>query len=170
MLGNNNAQHFAILVRMGEALLQIEMMERVLKVCIDFFVPEAGQTWTMLLEQSQEPSRRTLGQFLNELRGRRDIDPDFDAVLRSLLKDRNDFIHNIFSIPGFELETPPEPDKAMKFLTDLSNRAQHVREVLKGYVDIVSEVLGLTDGSKPLDPLNPADFNKIKAAMVIKFK
>jgi hypothetical protein len=171
LLGTNHVQSLAILARMGEVLVQIQMTERVLKICINYFVPGLDVSWESLLDNQHKTEKWTLGAFLNELRKRRDIDAGFDDVLRSLLKDRNDFIHNIFSVPGFEISADAQPDKAMEFLNTLSQRAQHVRNVLRGYVDLIAEALGLTEtASKPLDITNSDDFHKITALLAIKAK
>ena len=65
-----------ILFRMGLALLLIQSTEEIISTCLTYVLPAGGVlTWEMLQRSGRK--KRTLGQFLIELRKRVDIDQTF---------------------------------------------------------------------------------------------
>jgi hypothetical protein len=91
-----------ILSRMGFALLFMQSTEELIRACLTLALPEGG---VITLEMLSRPNlkKRTLGQFLVELRKRVDIDDQFDMILAEFLEKRNTLIHRLDDVPGWSL-------------------------------------------------------------------
>jgi hypothetical protein len=129
------------LARIGVALLQIQQTERVLKTCTRHVLGRLGTTWEMIEAQGEVERNKTLGQLLVELRKRINVNPEFDDVLKSFLQDRNTFIHNLSKVPHFSLESDEGMKAGLDFISKLTQRAEHVRNVLAGLVRVIGDAL-----------------------------
>lgn len=100
-----SAEQKDILARMGLALLLIQTTERVVESCMTWALPAGGVVTLEMLESQRSGERkRTLGQFLNELKKRVDLDDGFNAILDEFLQKRNELIHRIDDIPEWSLD------------------------------------------------------------------
>jgi hypothetical protein len=93
-----------IFFRMGFALWFMQTTEYLIKVCLTYALPESEAVTLEMLERGSQ-RKRTLGQFLIELRRRVGIDSDFDIILAEFLDKRNTLIHRLDDIPGWSLHS-----------------------------------------------------------------
>ena len=153
---------------MGLALLRIQKAEQVLKLCTTYFIPEAGRTWEMMQTEEARERKKTLGHFLKKLREKVHVDPTFDDVLDRFLADRNTFVHHIEDMPNFSLGTEAGLLVGIDFVRQLTDRAEHVTNVIAGFVNLFGDALGFNGSTKDIDPANPDDFYKMIALMAFK--
>jgi hypothetical protein len=138
--------HQDVLVRIGVALLQIQTAEKVIKLCMTFVLQKTSPLTLEALEAQQESERRsTLGYFLNELKKRADVHPDFAEVLASFLAMRNTFVHNLTDVPGWDMNTDEGSARAREFLNELLRVADHVLKVFIGLVRAWQREVGFDD-------------------------
>ena len=83
---------------------------------------------TSPIRNSKEPKKRTLGQFLTELRKRVDIDEHFDMILEEFLDKRNTLIHRVMDVPGWSLDTEEGCLVAYQFVNRLMTVDEAVRD------------------------------------------
>jgi hypothetical protein len=112
---------------MGLALVLMQATEQLISTCLTYVLPEGGvPTLEMLLRSSQK--KRTLGQFLTELRKRVDIDEHFDMILEEFLDKRNTLIHRVMEVPGWSLDTEQGCLIACQFVDRLMTVDEAVRD------------------------------------------
>jgi hypothetical protein len=128
-----------LLGRIGEALLQIQRTEEVLKRTVTYFLRAGSCSWVDLLSQEERERKRTLGYFLRELRRYTPIRPDFDEELTRFLSARNTFVHDLLSVEGFNLDRTEGLLKGLDFIADLNKQAVHIRKVLWGLVQFLMD-------------------------------
>jgi hypothetical protein len=81
----------------------MQATETVINACLTYVLPEGGVLTLEMLRRSGQ-KKRTLGQFLTELRKRVDIDEHFDMILEEFLDKRNTLIHRVDNVPGWSLD------------------------------------------------------------------
>jgi hypothetical protein len=105
----------------------MQATETVISTCLTYVLPEGGVlTLEMLLRSGQK--KRTLGQFLTELRKRVDIDEHFDMILEEFLDKRNTLIHRVMDVPGWSLDTEEGCLIAYQFVNRLITVDEAVRD------------------------------------------
>ncbi|HXW73001.1 MAG TPA: hypothetical protein VEK34_16525 [Methylocella sp.] len=130
-----SAEQRDILARMGLALLFIQTTEFVIEFCMKYVLPAGGVVTLEMLESQRSGERkRTLGQFLRELRKRVDLDDRFDAILDEFLQKRNELIHRIDDIPGWSLDHEEGLRAARGFMDRVMQLNHVVLEVFSGLV------------------------------------
>jgi hypothetical protein len=124
-----------ILTRMGLALLFIQTTERVIQACMTYALPAGGVVTLEMLERLQgDERRRTLGQYLTELRKRVELDDQCDALLEEFLEKRNALIHRIDAIPQWSLDHDQGLGAARRFMDRLIELNAVVLRVFLGLV------------------------------------
>jgi hypothetical protein len=105
-----------ILTRIGLALILIQTTEHMIQFCMTYALPKGGIVTLAMLESQQNGARKkTLGQFLGELRKRVDLDDGFDTMLEEFLEKRNTLIHRIGDIPDWSLNHEAGLQAARRF-------------------------------------------------------
>lgn len=100
------------------------------------------------MEQTEYERKRTLGEFLKELKTWTNIEPKFKDSLYRFLKMRNIFVHNVDEVPGWNLDTQQGRKIANVFLRELCMLAAFVASVfltlpaVRAKMDFGKEVKG----------------------------
>ena len=84
---------------MGLTLVLMQATEMVINACLTYALPEGGVLTLEMLRRSGQ-KKRTLGQFLTELRKRVDIDEHFDMILEEFLDKRRPSWLSLMLRPG----------------------------------------------------------------------
>ena len=133
-----------VLQAIGGTLLLIQSAERMVKFCMQLvFQKGCGVTYEGLKAQEAEEASKTLGYFLSQLRFRVEVDPVFDVTLREFLASRNQFAHNLASVPGFGLFTPGERATAAQWIGRLAWVAAEVQKTFMGVARAWQKAVGL---------------------------
>ena len=149
--------------RIGVALLQVQQTEKILDVFLKHVLPALDPD--ALITQNEARRGQTLGQLLGELRKKLDVDPTFDELLKSFLKDRNDFAHDLFRVPHFNLGDDGVR-VGLEFVTSFTRRAVHIRNVLMGFNRMLA---GLGTFTGEITPnLSDEQMNELIALMSLK--
>jgi hypothetical protein len=104
---------------MGVCLLHVQMAERVLGGAVELVLRDPTLTLSKLMEQTERDRKRTLGEFLKELRSRARLEPKFKDKLWRFLQMRNTFVHNLSEVPGLNAHTEQGRKVAREFLVEL---------------------------------------------------
>lgn len=140
------------MVAMGVALLLLQTAEKVLRLCMTFVLQKAAPlTLDSLLAQEESERNKTLGYFLAELRKRADIHPTFDQLLNDFLKNRNDFIHDLSRVPGWDAAPAERVTKRKQFVHRLIRQSDVVLKVFAGLVRSWQEQAGFQHLELPSD-------------------
>ena len=139
-----------VLEAMGVALLLVQNAERVIRLCMTVVLPKQAPITLDSLQQQEDSERsKTIGYFLCELRKRASIDEDFDLLLVSFLKNRNDFVHDLSRVPAWGLRTTEQTESALQFVHMLLRQADEVLKVFAGLLLAWQERNGM---SMPMVP------------------
>ena len=124
-----------ILFRIGVALLLMQTTEQLISMCLTYVLPEGGVLTLEMLERHNQ-KKRTLGQFLIELRKRVDIDQHFDVILEEFLVKRNTLIHRIEDVPGWSLHDEQGCQIARQFVDRLIIVDNYVRDTFMALLSV----------------------------------
>jgi hypothetical protein len=98
----NSEDVFSLL---GFALTSAQSVERMLRLCTTYVVPKkGGWTFEKLQSLKEEERLKTLGYFVDQVRRRTSLKPDFSDTLSKYLDMRNDIVHDHRRISGWDLE------------------------------------------------------------------
>ena len=123
-------EHQDVLLAMGVAVLKLQTTEKVIRLCMTLVLQKGSPlTLEALEEQNEFEKNKTLGYFLSELRKRADIHDGFDALLEEFLKNRNDFVHDLSRVPGWQLGSLEQTAKAKQFVHHLIEQSDAVLKV-----------------------------------------
>jgi hypothetical protein len=138
-----------IMFRMGFALLITQTTEKLISTCLAYALPESGSVTLESLEKDNN-RKKTLGQFIVELRKRVDIDDQFDKVLSEFLDKRNVLIHRIDDVPGWSLHN----EEGLKVARLFVDRVIMLNEsVLNVFMSLLHVWQKEVDISTPVDHL-----------------
>jgi hypothetical protein len=115
-----------LLAHLGMALLLVQSTERVIQFCMTWVLPPGGVNTLDALDR-EKGRKRTLGQFLIELRKRVDLDDQFDSVLNEFLDKRNVLAHRLDTV--WSLENDEGIETARRFIKRFLSVDAAVRKV-----------------------------------------
>lgn len=141
-----------VLLAMGVAVLHMQITEKVIRLCMTLVLPkETPLTFEALEKKNKSERNKTLGYFLSELRQRADIHDGFDALLEEFLKNRNDFVHDLSRVPGWQLGSREQTAKARKFVHQLIEQSDAIVKVFLGLISAWEAQVGMPKHSTPSD-------------------
>jgi hypothetical protein len=124
-----------ILETMGVTLLQLQMAENLIRLCLTFVLQKnTPLTLESLQEQTETERNKTIGYFLSELRKRAALHEGFDDALKTFLRNRNTFVHDLSRVPGWGTRTQEQIVVARTFLHGLIRQTDQVCKVFAGLV------------------------------------
>ena len=92
-----NERH--LLAQIGLSLVAVQATEALIRHSLRYVLPAGGRLTLESLElESRDERKKTLGQFLKELRRRVDLDDEFDRYLDDFLEHRNILVHRLESV------------------------------------------------------------------------
>jgi hypothetical protein len=113
----------------------MQITERVVDLVLIFvFQGKQKMTLQALEHLEQQRRARTLGRLFGQMRGRFDLHPALLALLDNFIEHRNQLIHRIRDIPGWDLETTDGRKAAIGFLSQLQAEDLKVMQVFLGFV------------------------------------
>jgi hypothetical protein len=113
----------------GVTLLHVQLAERALGETVKLVLKDRTLTPSKLMELTEPERKKTLGDFLKELKTRTRLETAFKDKLYRFLKMRNTFIHNISELPGWDVKTDAGREKGIEFLAELLHLALTVTGV-----------------------------------------
>ena len=119
--------------RMGVELLHLQSVENAIRLCLQIVLPESPVlTLEALHAQEEKESKKTLGYFLSSLRKRVQVEAEFDSLLAEFLKNRNVFVHNLWSLEGWDPRSTEGCQRCVQFVQVLGDQATHVLNIFTG--------------------------------------
>jgi hypothetical protein len=101
-----------LLMHMGILLLNIQQFESLLLHALKQIYAESAD---LTAEKLYAEDKRTLGALMTDLRKRAVLEKDADALLESVLCDRNLFVHRLRHQKWFDLSTENGRQRTMEF-------------------------------------------------------
>ena len=139
-----------LLATMGAALLQVQMAEKVIRLCMTIVLPrQTPLTLDSLQQQEESEQSKTIGYFLAELRKRTNIDASFDQLLKDFLKNRNDFVHDLSRVPNWKLRTPEQAVVALQFILMFIRQTDEVVKIFVGIILSWQQQQGISGSPLP---------------------
>lgn len=145
--------------RLGVALLQIQAAEHVIRLTLQHVIQDKSITVEMLEAQEAAERKKNLSYFLNKLRARADLLPEFNEMLQKFLDYRNTFAHNLSEVPGWNLETDEGRKIAIAWLAELYQLTEQVTKIFWGLIrawekehDYPHPIAGEDDFFKDIEP------------------
>jgi hypothetical protein len=115
----------------GFTLTCLQSFERSIKFCATYVLQgEDELNWERLQKIEKEEGKKALGHFIAKVRARAALHQKFEELLTSVLRDRNDFVHNTDRIAGWNLSTYEGVEVAKGFCLSLLRRTHLLQEIL----------------------------------------
>ena len=123
------------------------MAEKLVRMVMTYVIQKGDGPLTLerLQTQREAEAKNTLGQFVTALRQRADLDPSFDERLKEFLKFRNQFVHNLDSVPGLGFDTFEGLAIAEAYTLEVATSAKHTLMVFTGLARRWSKEIGMRD-------------------------
>jgi uncharacterized protein YutE (UPF0331/DUF86 family) len=126
--------------RIGKTLLEIQLAERVLQMCLSYFMPsDSAKTVEVIEAQAEDLRKKTLGDLVVLMRKRIVVADDFDRKLTNFVNDRNALAHRFLKVDGVNLHSDEGLKKGIEFLKALSVRAVDVRKTIQGLMSAIED-------------------------------
>ena len=84
-----------------------------------------------------------MGYFIAELKKRVDVHPSLEEGLSKFLTMRNQFVHHLSDIPGWDTDSDEGCAESMKFVNQLFNLSQTILKVFAGLIRSWQEQVNL---------------------------
>jgi hypothetical protein len=128
-----NPEQKDVLFRVGAALIFMQSVEGLIRLCMTLVLQKDGPlTLEKLERQTAAELKRTLGYFLGELRKRAALEEGFDKLLQTFLEERNLLVHDVDSIPGWNLQTSEGCKTGREFVDAFILKTLEVQKVFAG--------------------------------------
>jgi hypothetical protein len=92
--------------------------------------------------QKEAERKKTIGYFIAELKKRADVHPLLEANLSRFLTMRNQFVHSLADIPGWDTHTEEGQAVALKFVSELFHLSQALLKIFAAPVRSWGEQIG----------------------------
>jgi hypothetical protein len=126
--------------RVGKTLLEVQLAEQQIKICLDYFLPIGDPLSIEEIEALDAGSRkRTLGTLVGHMRQRIVVAKEFDDKLTTFVDDRNALAHRFLSVERVTLSTDDGLKKGIEFLKSLSAQALDVRSTIQGLMRAIDD-------------------------------
>lgn len=118
----------------GFTLMKVQFCERSLGQCLTIiFSTQEKVTTEDLYRMDQTHFDATLGQIKRKMKEKFDIRPDFETILTDFVRDRNRFVHRLFSEEGHTLDTDESCSKVRPFLSNLGELADKIGDMMADF-------------------------------------
>jgi hypothetical protein len=126
--------------RIGKTLLEIQLAEQALQICVSYFVPaEEAKTIEEIEALAADARTKTLGELIKLMRKRIVVSQDFDATLTKFVDDRNAMAHRFLRVSGVNLATDEGLKSGIQFLKKLSSEAGEIYKTILGLVRVIDD-------------------------------
>jgi hypothetical protein len=126
--------------RIGKTLLEIQLAERQIQMCLTYFLPTGEAQSLEEIEALAAADRKdTLGTLIKHMRQRIVVAKEFDDELTKFVEDRNALAHRFLSVEGVTLSTHDGLKKGIEFLKNLSAQALDVRSTIQGLMRAIDD-------------------------------
>jgi hypothetical protein len=152
----------------GAALLGCQTAEKLINLSMQWLFPKEPIRTVEMLEQLEEQHRRkTLGQFIQALRERVGLAPEFDALLGDFLEHRNTLVHDLQRVPGHTFSTLDGFHRINSYALRVGCEAQRLTEIFAALIDTWTEQVGMRDELRATQPdtYDSAFFAQIRATI-----
>jgi hypothetical protein len=135
--------------RIGKTLLEVQLAERQIQVCLSYFLPlNEAQSVEEIEALAAAHRKDTLGRLIIYMRDRIVIATDFDDKLTKFVEDRNALAHRFLAIDGVALSTDDGLKKGIEFLKKLSAQALDIRSTIQGLMRAIDDAPASDDAEE----------------------
>lgn len=149
-----------MLALVGVTLLATQTTEKMLSLCLTHILQVDGPLTLETLDRLQN-RKQTVGQIIQRMRARIEIDERFDEILSEFLENRNLLAHRLREAPGWDLDSPNGIAAANRFLRRMAALNSKIIGTFGGLARAWSRETG--------GPLFPAVYGSDEAEKFIDF-
>ncbi|HAS6505923.1 TPA: hypothetical protein NGT97_004491 [Vibrio parahaemolyticus] len=128
----------------GVALVQIQSLESLMKFCTTYVLQEGDFIdFEGLTRLEKKEKKKTLGYFIGRVKERADVHPNLLRLLESFLENRNMLVHNVDSVPDWDLNTIEGTKAAKMFVGNLIRQTSVLTHIFSALVNAWQQQVGL---------------------------
>lgn len=128
----------------GAALVYAQSLESLMKLCTTYVLQEGDSIdFEGLTRLKKKEKKKTLGYFIGRVKERSDVHPNLLQLIESFLENRNMLVHNIDSIPNWDLSTNEGTEVAKQFVGNLIRQARILTQVFSALILAWQQQIGL---------------------------
>jgi hypothetical protein len=123
------------LAGIGQLLLDFQTLEFSFSMCVTFVFPNEKELSKLSFFDDGRPNRdETIGRFINLLKQRVEVHPEFDDLLKTVLERRNLFVHRVSFEDWFHLGDEKGLDEITSFINSLGADVYELNVILFAFV------------------------------------
>lgn len=119
-----------LLAQIGLTLLLLQDLEHIFSHCMRLIF---GDKSMLSLKDFLSPEKRTLGKMKHELGLAVTLDDDFDDFLKTLIRNRNLFVHHLREQTWFNIETEQGQNSTYRFLIELFHQIESATKIFQAF-------------------------------------
>ncbi|WP_139686260.1 hypothetical protein [Vibrio tasmaniensis] len=128
----------------GAALVYAQSLESLMKLCTTYVLQEEESiNFEKLTRLQKREKKKTLGYFVGRIKDRADVHPNLLQLIESFLENRNMLVHNIDSIPNWDLSTNEGTEVAKQFVGNLISQTSILTQVFTALVSAWQQQIDL---------------------------
>ncbi|HAS6941482.1 TPA: hypothetical protein I7279_14055 [Vibrio parahaemolyticus] len=128
----------------GAALVNIQSLESLMKFCTTFVLQDGDFIdFEGLTKLEKKEKKKTLGYFIGRVKERADVHPNLLLLLESFLENRNMLVHNVDSIPNWDLNTIEGTTAAKAFVGNLIRQTRILTQIFSALVTAWQQQVGI---------------------------
>jgi hypothetical protein len=124
-----------ILTWIGALIVGIQGTERIVDLVMTYVFQGKQKVTVQILERLEaQRQSRTLGRLVKVMQDRVGIHPAFDKLLENFVEHRNQLMHRLDDIPGWDLDTEDGRKIAWNFLHQLYKETHAVMQIFISFL------------------------------------
>ncbi|MBW0296788.1 hypothetical protein B4P00_11140 [Shewanella xiamenensis] len=141
-MNNPNVEDIYSLI--GVALVHMQSLESLMKFCTIFVLQEGDFIdFEGLTKLKKNAKKKTLGYFIGRVKERANVHPNLLLLLESFLENRNMLVHNVDSIPNWDLNSTEGTNAAKVFVGNLIRQTRILTQIFSALVTAWQQQVGI---------------------------
>lgn len=137
----------------GVALVNIQSLESLMKFCTTYVFQEGEFIdFEGIRRLESKEKKKTLGYFIGRVKERTEVHPNLLRLFESFLENRNMLVHNVDSIPNWNLNTIEGTNTAKQFVGNLIRQTRKLTHIFSALMSAWQRQVGceveLSEGDK----------------------
>lgn len=121
--------HNKIFTILGETLYFIQLAESSIKICSVFLLPKNLELLLDEYYKENVNSNKTLGKLIIEIKKSIVLHKQLEWLLEKFRKNRNLFVHNLFTDENYKITTEEDCKKLEKYCMELQDDAWNINNI-----------------------------------------
>ena len=128
----------------GVALVHVQVLESLMRFCTTYVIQEGDFIdFEGITRLNKKEKKKTLGYFIGRVKERSEVHPQLLELLESFLENRNMLVHNMDSIPNWDLNTTEGTNAAKLFVSNLIRKTRVLTQIFSALAASWQQQVGL---------------------------